>query len=418
MGYLHSPTALIVLLIALLASNAVATVQYCDSKFHFCFAASRVSNVSSGSHDVYLTISAKPSSNGGWIGIGFGHEMNGALMLIIYEDQARKSLVTSIRTATGHTMPNIVPDADRQVSVLDSTIANGQYTAQFVCHTCWSSDATLEEMSPMIFAGNRDQAFRSADEHTSLMYHDFSGRVWANTTAAMQDSSDGSPPLIHARKSIGTITDSSKASASSGGVFTPVRVHGTIMTFSFMGLYFAGSVAIRSPTMKAFKYHWMIQAGASILALSNGLYMFRRSTHFGPHKIIGLTILILLIVQAAAGYKHHIDFVKIRRQTIFTLVHRWLGRGILLFGTMNVGLGMYYRKWSFLGLFIWFVLWCTEIIGYGFVLRSYNRRRSQQRKKFIPKCNSEQVAGAKVFGIGGDFDEDEDEVEGVPLMHR
>ncbi|EED20282.1 conserved hypothetical protein [Talaromyces stipitatus ATCC 10500] len=411
MALLHTPTALVYAVLLLLSSTLVASIQYCHTGADFCFAATQQHNTSSDSHDVYLTISATPSRNGGWIGVGFGREMKGSLMFIIYEDRESRSLITSVRSASGHVMPKVLEDVEDQVSVLQATVSDNKYLAEFICYSCWSPDVEVKGLSPYIFAGNREQSFHSADKYSSLMYHEFKGKVWGNMTVDTEDTTENSAPSIQGDEIIGIASDSPDSPKKPKGFFTPVRVHGTIMTISFMGLYFAGSVAIRSPVVRAFKYHWMIQAGASVLALGNGLYMFLRSTHFGPHKIIGLTILCSLIIQAAAGYKHHIDFVKIRRQTIFTLVHRWLGRGILLFGTMNVGVGMYYRKWSTLGLFTWFVIWCIEIAGYGYVLLQHQRRQSQQRGHAIPKEDLEEIADAEVFDIGGDLDDDEDGVE-------
>lgn len=419
MGLFHTSTALVHAVLLLLTSTLVAGIQYCHTGPDFCFAATTQHNTSTESHNVYLTISATPSKKGGWTGVGLGREMKGALMFIIYEDQESKSLITSIRSASGHVMPKVVEDADKQVSVLQATVSDDKYLAQFVCYSCWSPEVEVDGLSPYIFAGNKEQAFYGADKYSSLMYHEFKGKVWGDMSITAEETTVASAPAIQGEETVGITEESPEPEKKKPeGFLTPVRVHGTIMTFSFMGLYFAGSVAIRSPLIRAFKYHWMIQAGASVLALGNGLYMFLRSTHFGLHKIIGLTILCSLIIQAAAGYKHHIDFVKIRRQTIFTLVHRWLGRGILLFGTMNVGLGMYYRHWSSLGLFTWFVIWCVEIAGYGYVLLRHQRRQSQQRGHAIPKEDLEDIADAEVFDIGDDFDDDEDEVEGVPLMDR
>lgn len=339
-------------------------------------------------------------------------------MFIVYEDQDSKSLITSIRSATGHVMPTVKEESEGQVTVLETSIADNNYLAQFVCYSCWSPELEVSELSPYIFAGNREQAFHAADKYSPLMYHEFQGVLWGNMSIAEigDEKTEHLAPSIQGDQTIGITSDAPDVPKRSEGFITPVRIHGTIMTISFMGLYYAGSVAIRSASIRAFKYHWMIQASASVLALANGLYMFLRSTHFGPHKIIGLTVLCSLIIQAAAGYKHHIDFVKVRRQTIFTLVHRWLGRAILLFGTLNVGLGMYYRHWSGIGLFIWFAFWCIEVAGYGYILLQHQRRNMyRQRGQPIPKDDLDDIADAEVFDIGDDFDDDVYEAD-IPLM--
>lgn len=52
------------------------------------------------------------------------------------------------------------------------------------------------------------------------------------------------------------------------------------------------------------------------------------------------------------------------------------------------------------------------------MLLQHQRRQSSQGRHAIPKEDLEDIADAEVFDIGDDFDEDEDVVEGVPLMDR
>ncbi|OKL60493.1 hypothetical protein UA08_04337 [Talaromyces atroroseus] len=421
MAYSRPSTAIICAVLLwssiFISSTLAAGIQYCQSDPQFCFAVTRNHNETTNDHDLYLTLSTTPSKDGGWFGVGLGSEMKDSLMFIIYADQDRESLVTSFRTADGHSMPKVFSESDvtDQITVLEATASIDNYMAQFACYNCWSPELYDGGVSPYIYAGNTKQTFLSADKYTNLEIHSYAGVVWGDMNLAeLADDAQDLVPSIQGDKTIGFTRDAPKAE----GFFTAVRVHGIIMTFSFMGLFVAGSVTIRLPLLRSFKYHWVIQLSASILALGSGLYMFMRSTHFGVHKIIGLIVICSLIIQAAAGYKHHIDFVRIRRQTIFTLVHRWLGRGILLLGTFNVGLGMYFRDWSSLGMLGWFLIWSAEITGYGYILLQHERRKRSARGQAVPKEDLDDIVDAEVFDIGDDFEDDEDDVEGIPLMER
>jgi Cytochrome domain of cellobiose dehydrogenase len=405
----------------LISSTLAAGIQYCQSDPEFCFAVTQKHNESTSDEDLYLTLSTTPSKNGGWFSVGLGNEMKDSLMFIIYADQDSESLVTSFRTADGHSMPKVFLESEvtEQIAVLEATASEDNYLAQFACYGCWSPELYEGGISPYIYAGNTEQTFLSADKYTNLDMHSYSGVIWGDMKLAeLADDAEDPAPSIQGDKTIGFTRDAPKAAKSPEGFFTAVRVHGIIMTFSFMGLFVAGSVTIRLPLLRSFKYHWVIQLSASILALGSGLYMFMRSKSFGVHKILGLIVICSLIIQAAAGYKHHIDFVRIRRQTIFTLVHRWLGRAILLFGTFNVGLGMYFRDWSLLGMLGWFLIWSAEIAGYGYVLLQHERRKRATRGQSVPKDDFDDIADAEVFDIGDDFEDDEDDVEGIPLMER
>lgn len=420
----RTPTALVCAVLflwssILISSSFASGIQFCQADPQFCFGVTRKHNETTDGQDIYLTLSATPSADGGWVSVGLGSEMKDSMMFIIYADQKMGSLVTSVRTAGGHVMPEVFPEdtVTEKIRVLEATASKNNYLAQFVCYGCWSPEVNVDGASPFIYAGNPQQTFTSADKYTNLLAHKYSGVTWGDMdTAALAADVDDPVPTIQGDQTIGFTNVAPKGAKKAEGFFTAVRVHGIIMTFSFMGLFVGGSMAIWLPLLRAFKYHWIIQASASVLALGSGLYMFLRSTHFGLHKILGLVVICSLIIQAAAGYKHHIDFVKIRRQTIFTLVHRWLGRGILVFGTLNVGLGMYYRHWSFLGMLGWFVIWCAEIGGYGYILLQHGRLKREARGQPVPKDELEEIADAEVFDIGDDFPEDENDIEGIPLM--
>ncbi|CRG85636.1 hypothetical protein PISL3812_02677 [Talaromyces islandicus] len=398
-------------------------IQYCSDEPPFCVGVTLQQNSSTDAHDVYMTLTATPSETGGWTSVGFGSAMKDSLMFIIHAAAPDSdSLVTSVRTAEGHVMPTPLTEHTNNIQVLRTAVSETQYFAQFACYACdtWSpAEIDVQGNSSFIYAANTQQAFSSAGDGdanaNNLQVHNHHGVLIGDLSAAWKAHEDDGIPEIQGTETIGF----SHVPHHHGGdddeaLFSPVRVHGVIMTTAFMGLFFAGNLTIRLPLLRAFKYHWVIQLSASVLALGSALYMFLRASHLGTHKIIGLVVVCALIAQAAAGYKHHIDFVRIRRKTVFSLAHRWLGRSIFVAGTLNVGLGMYYRGWSTMGLLAWFVVWSAELVGFAYVVVHHQRRAMREsRGQPIVTRDSE----SEIFDIGDDLEDGED-VEGIPLMEN
>jgi hypothetical protein len=395
-------------------------IQYCSDEPQFCFGVTLQQNSSTDGHDVYVTLSATPSEAGGWTSVGFGSVMKDSLMFIVYAAPDSDSLVTSVRTAGGHVMPTPLTEHTNDIQVLHTAVSETQYYAQFVCYACdtWSpAEIDAQGNSSFIYAANTQQAFSSADDASSnLQIHNHHGVLIGDLSAAWKAHKDDRIPEIQGTETIGFshVPHHHGHDDDDEALFSPVRVHGVIMTIAFMGLFFAGNLSIRLPLVRAFKYHWVIQLSASVLALGSALYMFLRASHLGTHKIIGLVVVCSLIAQAAAGYKHHIDFVRIRRKTIFSLAHRWLGRSIFVVGTFNVGLGMYYRGWSTMGMLAWFVIWSAELVSFAYVVVQHRRRAMREsRGQPIATRDSE----SEIFDIGDDL-EDGEGIEGIPLMEN
>jgi hypothetical protein len=391
-------------------------IQYCNEEPQFCLAVTLQQNSTADGHDVYVTLTATPSENGGWTSVGFGTGMKNSLMFIIYAAQDSESLVTSVRTAEGHVLPTPLTEHTNDIQVLRTDVSETQYFAQFACYSCdtWSPyEIDVQGNSSFIYAANTLQAFSSAS--SSLAIHNHHGLLIGDLSAAWKAHKDDRIPEIQGTETIGFSHVPHHHGGDEGkgeALFSPVRVHGVIMTIAFMGLFFAGNLTIRLPLLRAFKYHWVIQLSASILTLGSALYMFLRASHLGTHKIIGLVVVCSLIAQVAAGYKHHIDFVRIRRKTIFSLAHRWLGRSIFVVGTLNVGLGMYYRGWSTMGMLAWFIIWSAELLSFAYVVVQHKRRTMREdRGKILATRDSD----SEIFDIGDDL-EDGEGIEGIPLM--
>ncbi|EGO56228.1 hypothetical protein NEUTE1DRAFT_117243 [Neurospora tetrasperma FGSC 2508] len=120
------------------------------------------------------------------------------------------------------------------------------------------------------------------------------------------------------------------------------KTHAFFMTVAFLILFPLGVILIRS-SGNAFQKHWLVQALASIFTLAGagvGLYMTGRHIPSTVHQWLGLAVTFLLVVQAILGWRHHMDFLRIRRRTWISHGHIWLGRWAVVAGWVNVVLGL------------------------------------------------------------------------------
>jgi hypothetical protein len=417
--------ALAFLFVLLLASPAAAAgVQYCHDKLQFCMAVSTKTNTTTQGRDIFVSLSAQPSENGGWTAVGIGQAMAGALMFLIYSDTSRDSVTASIRTTSSHVMPTVLTANMTEVAVIQAELLteSNDYYAQFVCYSCdqwWPKKIDMASTSqPWIFASNSKQIFYTAEIDANQMIHDSYGALVVDMPSTLiPDEQDPIPSIQPGGQSFGVslIGETSMKEKTKGPWPSAVQLHGTVMTISFMMLFGAGGLIIRLPLAHSFRYHWIVQLTASVLAIGSALLMLLRAKHLGPHKIIGLVVVSALLVQVPLGYQHHAIFVKRRRQSVYTILHRWLGRAVLCLGIFNVGTGMYYQGWSTLALIAWLVVATAEVAGYGYVVYLHYQRRTR-RKRGEPIPQNHPKDDEEVFAVGDD--DDDLDVEGVPLMER
>ncbi|KAJ5142248.1 hypothetical protein N7526_003243 [Penicillium atrosanguineum] len=357
-------------------------IQYCRDELPLCFGVASTKNETAGGHDIHLSLVATPSKNGGWVAVGIGKKMAGSLIFVMYSDQDRTSPVTSIRTVESHTNPTVLTDHATHVEVLNSSISATSYHAHFT--------------------------------DSVLMMHDYYGVVEGDMDEALLSDTDEYTPAIRPGETTGFVLLNENGHANlnpkagsllSSSWLSPAAVHGVVMSVAFMGLFMLGGILIQLPLARAFKYHWAIQIGALLLALGSATYMTIRSTHFDLHKILGLTVVSALAIQAVVGYKHHTVFIQIHQQSVFTSIHRWLGRGLLLLGTVNVALGLYHRGRPTGAIVAWFIIWLTEVAGYVWILRRKNRHQRQQRGHMVPKSEHD----TELFGLAGDNSDDSED---------
>ncbi|EFY94379.1 eukaryotic cytochrome b561 domain protein [Metarhizium robertsii] len=124
------------------------------------------------------------------------------------------------------------------------------------------------------------------------------------------------------------------------------KTHGILMGLTFAVILPLGALLIRIPNVK---YGVWIHAGWQLIGwacMIAGMVMGIRMgnildrLHNNAHTILGTIIVVALLIQPFLGYIHHRRFMKTQRKGIWTRIHVYYGRVLLILGIINGGLGL------------------------------------------------------------------------------
>ena len=109
-----------------------------------------------------------------------------------------------------------------------------------------------------------------------------------------------------------------------------------------------------------------------------------------------MIIIVLLPIQLYFGWYHHHRYVldKPTSRRWFTHVHLWLGRGIIVLGMINCGLGLHEAFVDKVWVAAWFIVCALLAIFYAIMSIIVTRFRALAVKNAEPFV---QVSGKKVF---------------------
>lgn len=455
------------LAISLLAFQPFAVsepVQYCrngaiSNQVDFCMGTLMHHNISTASHDLYLTMSVtRPSASSlGWTAIGLGESMEGlvlrlledplqflirltndlnsSLMFVVYGDPlSSEKPIVSIRKSIGHKQPTLVTRHDMNGADLRVMRADwhehptlpGAVVAMvsLVCYSChlWpgteiSATATSQ---PWIWAWNSKQDIPvfTYDAHLKMHVHHAGAGGWGNFYADNARSVNewhnppGFPPLRPGIQTLGT-SNSPAFSAAYGVAWLEqnptLHLHGIIMGVVFLFLFPAGVIVMRSGKPWAFRYHWILQLLASSLLVTGfilGLMLGRKIDTF--HQVLGITLVISIGAQGVLGWRHHVNFLRIHQRTWLSYAHIWLGRSMMVGGWSNLVTGLVLRGYStpvvaFLGS-----LAISEALGLSAFLWWIKAKAGGAR---LTKATSpgQKDSEAQYFALGEEDDDDEDD---------
>lgn len=177
-------------------------------------------------------------------------------------------------------------------------------------------------------------------------------------------------------------------------IFNKKRIaHAYIMLIVFIVLYPLGAISIHLPIermpylkdtylkKKVTAMHVPIQIIGVIMMVA-GMALGIRIAHdinylehpVSAHVVIGLVVVCTIVVfQPIMGILQHLHFKKRGGKSIFAHLHRWIGRGAIVLGMINSGLGFQLAKtnvivtttwyiWSYVLLGVFVSIWCSLVV--------------------------------------------------------
>lgn len=434
-------------------SATAEPVQYCkfgvkdhpNEDIDFCMGLTMHQNLSSNSHDLYLTftVTRYGGSALGWTAIGIGETMTGSLMFIVYGDPLSDNIpIVSIRGSTGHVQPKLVTKSDlggADIRVLRSswmpstesfTPDNPTYVAMvsLVVYSCsmWpgTSVSAFSKSQPWMWAWNNKQNFEvySYDAHLLMHAHHAGNGGWGNFYLDMARSVNTAvnapslPPIRPHVAAIGASETPNAGDAMAWLVHNPVlHLHGLFMGLTFLILFPAGVMAMRSGSPKSFQYHWIIQFVASIFTTLGIIAGFLLGQPINTtHQGVGIAIASFLGIQGILGWRHHVDFLRIRCRTWISHTHIWLGRAMMVAGWTNLVTGMLLRGYQTLCIAVMAAAVSIELIGLTTFVWWRLRRSSQEARKttFKPGPAWKMGDDNKYFALGDSDGEDDEDSDG------
>ncbi|KAJ8130362.1 hypothetical protein O1611_g3268 [Lasiodiplodia mahajangana] len=162
--------------VMLFCSWARAAIQYChkDELVDMCLGMTTAKNETSDGTDLFMTLGFEGSATKGWMALGIGEQMAGALMFLMITDQ-QKNVVMSVRTTDGHFQPQMAPDKTPVVEILSINSQTDTWQEYaFVCYACdkWATFNPSENNHPFIWARGLTQKFKTATLDARIKQHD------------------------------------------------------------------------------------------------------------------------------------------------------------------------------------------------------------------------------------------------------
>ena len=322
--------------------------------------------------------------------------MSGSNMFIVYSKDST-NVTISPRLGTGHSMPQ--HDGSAQVTLLEGSgiASDGSMVANVRCDNCdsWSggSMSFTDSSSSWIYASRSGDALDTDDVSASISQHNndktfsldlssgtggsssnpfvtqseqpsesaaVSGSGTSQTATASQTGDSSSTSTVStptngvsdplASSGAGTTSGSDSGTnasqmTESDNTSTLLNSHGIIMSVLFLALFPFFSLTLYLPTTKKVRFiHAPLQVLATILliiGMALGIVLGNRIDEIdGYHQIIGFIVVAMLVLfQPAMGLYQHLYYHKTGGRTIFGVMHRWLGRSMILLGIINGGLG-------------------------------------------------------------------------------
>ncbi|RAH77141.1 CBD9-like protein, partial [Aspergillus japonicus CBS 114.51] len=302
---------------------------------------------------IYLQIRAPRTLQ--WVALGQGSRMAGANILVVYTDASGTNLTLSPRLGRGHIEPQYT-DLAHATLLPSSSVTDDTIEANIQCTNCLASWAAPSDTSyapastaaPFIWAYHTGRALNSSSVQETLTIHSDMGSTTldlshAQFSAAENNSTDLNPFAL---------TSTQPPTPQTGNDTHPqtktraiLIVHGTLMATAFL----LGFPLFALPIPLGVQYNiatrhaplQLFTLALVITGLGTGVYLATTvSTLKHAHPVIGLILVgVLVLFQPVAGYLQHRHWKREAAKSVFGYVHRWVGRGAIILGMVNGGLG-------------------------------------------------------------------------------
>ncbi|PWY93961.1 CBD9-like protein, partial [Aspergillus sclerotioniger CBS 115572] len=328
---------------------------------------------------IYIQITAPTTIQ--WIGLGQGSQMTDSNMFILYTSSSSK-ITLSPRSGLGHFEPQYT--SATQITLLPGTgITTNQanittMTANFRCDNCLTWQDGTGRMSPLdpnfpfIWAYKIGVPIDSAALDADISIHDYMGQIRVDLTKASlperfysgSNSTTGNlndttnpfldyNPLTDSLR-VGTDTPDTDTGSMMGSHIPKnmkqvLIAHATLMGLAFGILFPLGAVLMPIPISSLPVRKIFLHAGIQLFALGVTLAGFGAGVYIAhaagqlsnPHPIIGIVVVgVLVLVQPVLGIVQHREYKKTGNPGgKVGVLHRWVGRGVVVLGMINGGLG-------------------------------------------------------------------------------
>ncbi|KAI1408720.1 hypothetical protein F5Y13DRAFT_104456 [Hypoxylon sp. FL1857] len=209
--------------------------------------------------------------------------------------------------------------------------------------------------------------------------------------------------------------------------------HGIIAAVCFTILFPVGAIIVRVvPSRHTWIIHGLFQGLAYLLyvaAAALGIRLIQiikippndtsllQLSSSNAHPIIGIVILAVLFFMPPLGFAHHAKFKQLKRRTIYSYAHLWLGRATLTLGIINGGLGLQLARasqsviiaYSVIGGIMWLIWLLAAVIGEMRRRPSKGRdQRVEPRRRMgnLPPTRSVPRGATPNFGGDGRYHHD------------
>lgn len=238
--------------------------------------------------------------------------------------------------------------------------------------TCqFSSGDKSSTTSPWIAAWNEGTPLNTASLSANINQHDSDAYSQINLDLTQAVLADDSNPFVAAASTTGTSTPAGPVSNTTGGaetgggssgsgsgsgsgssisqdnhkekVSTFDKAHGIIMGLVSAVLFPLGAIFIRlggniwlHASMQLLSFLLLVSG----LALGIKLAQYTDQLWGNTHTTLGLVVVAMFVIQPLLGLAHHFLFVKTLSRNVFSYLHIWYGRALMILAVVNGGLGL------------------------------------------------------------------------------